>query len=640
MLDKFQRPLLVIGVLLTGYLLLLQWDADYSTPAEAPPITDAFIEKDIPNNDDVPSGDSLAPASADSSDIVDVPDTQLDDSPSTSSQQSLIRIESDKLRLLVNLQGGDIVRAELKDYKEQRDQDQSLLLLRDDRQRLSVAQSGLIGESGFDSQVPGRPLYTSENNNYLMPPGQSQLEVPLTFVQDGVEVTKIFVLYRGQHDLDIVFRVNNGGSEVWRANMFGQFKRDSERPSYEKAVFGTRSYTGAAFSSAEDNYNKVDFEDMESRTYQESTKGGWVAMVQHYFVAAMVPDKLGNEYAYSARQTAKSDYIFGFVGPTFAVAADRQYEDKINLYLGPKSKAPLDALAEHLALTIDYGWLWYISEPLFSFLNFVHGYVGNWGLAIMIMTLIIKLVFFPLTNASYKSMARMRKLQPQMQQIRAKFGDNRQQMQKEVMELYKREKVNPLGGCLPIVIQMPIFISFYWALIESVELRHAPLALWIHDLSAQDPYYVLPLLMGASMFVQQLFSPAPADPTQARIMKLLPVFFTIFFLWFPAGLVLYWLVNNILSIAQQYIINRRLGVSVTPDLKSLFGGGDKKAGADAGKTTPHTAANKSAVDKQSNQAQAKQDNQNNGQQPINPTNSSEPAQVHTPKPFKKKKHRR
>ena len=571
MLEKLQRPMLFIGVFLTGYLLLLQWDADYGENAQqsTEESRETYLQEVESPSVQESTQDFIEPGTGAANEGFSGSD--IDDTESSSAKPvATISIENDKLKLIVNLHGGDIIQAALKDYKEERAISDPLLLLRQDRERLSIAQSGFIGRDGFDGQPSGRPLYVAEENNYKMAPGQQELRVPLSFSKDGVEVIKTFVLRRGRHDIDIDMRINNRGEDNWRANLFAQFKRDSKRPTYEKSAFGTRSFTGVAFSSESDNYNKLNFDDIEARAYQGDTKGGWVAMVQHYFVAAFIPEKVGSQYAYSARRTPSGDYIFGFVGPTFQVGAGRSYQDSINLYVGPKIKESLETLAPHLALTIDYGWLWYISQPLFSFLKFLHGFLANWGLAIMVMTFLIKLVFYPLTNASYKSMAKMRKLQPQMEQIRKNYGDNRQAMQKEVMEMYKREKVNPMGGCLPILIQMPIFIAFYWALIESVELRHAPLIWWIQDLSAKDPFYILPLLMGASMFVQQLFSPMPADPIQARVMRLLPVIFTVFFLWFPSGLVLYWLVNNILSITQQYIINRRLGTAVTPKI-TLFG---------------------------------------------------------------------
>lgn len=560
--------MLIAGVFLTGYLLLLQWQADYgeqpSPPLEAPETEES--REDI-------TSEEVAPLIEEPQELLDVPLEQREislepeeEATSTEPQpvidtEEIILVETDKLRLHISKRGGDIVYAAIKDHRQLRNQDSPLLLLRQDNQRLAIAQSGLIGRDGFDGTVQGRPLYEAEQESYRLAAGQESLTVPLSYRQDGVEIIKEFVLPAGGYQLDINFYVNNGGAKDWQGNMFAQFRRDDKKPLYEVESFGIRSFTGAALTLNEKSYKKLNFNDMSKNDFQESVRGGWIAMVQHYYVAAWVPIDLSKDYVYSTRQVSGSRYIFGLTAPAFQVPAGGQAKESLRFYVGPKSQETLEQLAPKIALTIDYGWLWYISQPLFSFLNFIHKYVHNWGVAIMVMTLIIKLIFFPLTNASYKSMARMRKLQPQIQNLRENYGDNRQRMQEELMKMYKREKVNPLGGCLPLLIQMPIFIAFYWTLVESVELRHAPFYWWIKDLSTQDPYFVLPLLMGASMFLQQQLSPTPPDPTQARIMKLLPVFFTIFFLWFPAGLVLYWLVNNILSIIQQYIITRRLNLA-------------------------------------------------------------------------------
>lgn len=646
--------MLFIGIALLGYLLLLQWQADYGEPTSSGVLEDTIGDSsnDLNGLEQI-GGDELieAPVEESLEPEILVGDQRVSRS---SSSNNYIVIENDKLRLIINRRGGDVIGAALKDYKENRNSPEPLLLLREDNERLSIAQSGLVGKDGFDARVPERPLYATSDgqDSYIMRPGQDTLAVPLIFSKDGVEVVKTFQLFRGRHDVEVSFDIDNYGDDPWSASMFVQFKRDNERPTYEKAAFGTRSFTGAAFSSEGDNYRKLDFGDMENRNFKETTKGGWSAMVQHYFVAAWLPLKPEAQYFQNARQTSSGDYIFGFSSSSFTVAPQSTYKDGLRLYIGPKSDNQLKGLAPHLELTIDYGWLWYISQPLFRALVFIHDYVGNWGLAIIVLTFLIKLAFFPLTNSSYRSMARMRKLQPQMQQLRENYGDNRQLMQKEVMELYKREKVNPMGGCLPILIQMPIFIAFYWSLIESVELRHAPLALWIQDLSAQDPYFVLPLLMGLSMFVQQLFSPSPTDPTQAKIIKMLPVVFTIFFLWFPAGLVLYWIVNNVLSISQQYVINRRLGTAVTPDInlgflkfwdknsKNTQTNKDVKPTNDVDKGTAESDADKGTADKgtadkstATKESSAKKDTTDTTEYNLKPYNTSKKSQ-------KSKQHRK
>lgn len=581
MTEKFQRPMLIAGVVLTGYLLLLQWQADYSNTPPPTPIDPAPPVADAPISDLPPPPERVPDATRD--DLPSVPEQQqivVDEGDpvapqSSPSSERYITAETDTLKVWLDPLGGDIVRAQLKQYKERRNTRAVLSLLRTDNNRFAIAQSGLIGRDGPDAAESGRPQYTSAQGAYQLRDGEDILRVPLTYTQGPVSITKEFQLRRGRHDLDIAFVINNQGDSPWQANLFAQFRRDDNPPLYQDENFGVRSFTGAALTTTTDNYKKVSFRDMNNRDLQEEVPGGWMAMVQHYFVAAWVPVDTTQTYIYSTRRaTTRNHYIFGLTAPAFSVAPGEQQTERIHLYLGPKSQKPLEALAPYLALTIDYGWLWYLSQPLFNFLAFIHKYVANWGLAIIIMTLIIKIIFFPLTNASYKSMARMRKLQPQIKAIRENNADNRRQIQEEMMKLYKREKVNPMGGCLPILIQMPIFIAFYWTLIESVELRHSPFYGWITDLSSQDPFFILPVLMGVSMFVQQRLSPTPPDPTQARIMKFLPVIFTVFFLWFPAGLVLYWLINNILSIGQQYLIMRLLGddplKGTAPSLLSLF----------------------------------------------------------------------
>ena len=564
MIEKFQRPMLIAGVVLTGYLLLLQWQADYSNTPPPAPTAPAPTVEETPISDLPPPADRAPDETRD--DLPTVPEQQqivVEEDPvapqTALSSERYITAETDTLKLWLDPLGGDIVRAQLKQYKERRNTDIILSLLRTDNNRFAIAQSGLIGRDGPDAAEDGRPQYTSAQNAYQLSDGEDILSVPLTYTQGPVSITKEFRLRRGRHDLDIAFIINNQGDNPWQANLFAQFRRDDKPPLYQDENFGVRSFTGAALTTTDSNYEKVSFGDMDNRDLQEEVPGGWMAMVQHYFVAAWVPADTAQTYIYSTRRAAaRNHYIFGLTAPAFSVAPGQQETEIVHLYLGPKSQKPLDAMAPYLALTVDYGWLWYISQPLFTFLAFIHKYVNNWGLAIILMTFVIKLVFFPLTNTSYKSMARMRKLQPQIKAIRENNADNRRQIQEEMMKLYKREKVNPMGGCLPILIQMPIFIAFYWTLIESVELRHSPFYGWITDLSSQDPFFILPVLMGGSMFVQQRLSPTPPDPTQARIMKFLPIIFTIFFLWFPAGLVLYWLINNILSIAQQYIITQRL----------------------------------------------------------------------------------
>jgi YidC/Oxa1 family membrane protein insertase len=321
---------------------------------------------------------------------------------------------------------------------------------------------------------------------------------------------------------------------------------------------GMNSYLGAAYSTPDARYEKIDFEDIQGSNFENrEAQGGWIAIIQHYFVSAWAPQQ-DQQNLYYVTTDSSDRNVVAFAGPTSSIAAEGEATLGATLYMGPKVQDYLEQVAPNLRLTVDYGWLWFIANPLFWLLDKIHDVVGNWGWSIVLLTVLVKTVLFPLSAKAYKSMGRMRKLGPEMQRLKEMYGDDRQKMSQEMMKFYQKEKINPLGGCLPIVIQMPVFIALYWMLLESVELRHAPFIFWIQDLSVKDPYFILPILMGISMFVQQMLNPTPPDPMQAKIMKMLPIIFTFFFLWFPAGLVIYWVVNNIISVAQQYYITRKI----------------------------------------------------------------------------------
>src|SRR5690606_2559441 len=313
-----------------------------------------------------------------------------------------------------------------------------------------------------------------------------------------------------------------------------------------------KPYLGAAITTPDENYKKISFDDLSDEPFKVVKEGGWVAMVQHCFISAWIPEAQ-DQNSYHLRQLGSQDmYLLGFTGPRTEVAPGTQGSIKARFYAGPKDTERLEEISPYLDLTVDYGWLWWIAKPLFWLLKTIHGFLGNWGLAIIGLTMVVKAAFFQLSAASYRSMAKMRKLAPKMAELKERCGDDRQKLSQEMMKLYKTEKVNPLGGCLPILVQMPVFLALYWTLMESVELRHAPFILWIQDLSVKDPYFVLPLIMGLTMFLQMRLNPAPPDPMQARIMQLMPFVFTFMFMWFPAGLVLYWVTNNTLGILQQW----------------------------------------------------------------------------------------
>ena len=431
--------------------------------------------------------------------------------------------------------------------------DVPFVLMERNQRRSYTAQSGLLGRDGIDSK--GAALYSVAQTSYSLADGQDELQVVLTASNEKSSVEKVFTFRRADYLIDVKYRVKNTSAEAWQGVFYAQLKRDASPDPSAGSQLGMAAYLGAALTTKENRYEKVDFDDL-SKGYKYTHQGGWAAMLQHYFLSAWVPPQ-DQQFTYNGR-AVQGNYLFGFYGTPTIIAAGETAELGAGLYVGPKVQDRLAVIADHLDLTVDYGWLWWIAQPLFWLLTFFHGLVGNWGVAIILLTICIKLLFYKPSAISYRSMANMRKVAPKMQEIKEKYGDNREKLGQEMMKLYRDEKINPLGGCLPILIQMPVFIALYWVLMESVELRQAPFMLWIEDMSVMDPYFILPLIMGASMYFQMKLNPTPPDPMQARVMQFMPVIFTVFFLWFPAGLVLYWVVNNLLSIAQQYMITKQI----------------------------------------------------------------------------------
>jgi len=393
----------------------------------------------------------------------------------------------------------------------------------------------------------------------VMKEGDKQLEVRLTAPEaNGIKVEQVYKFTRGSYLVDVSYEVTNGGEKPLQTFGYFQLVRDRKPPDGDSAMLPT--YTGPAVYTDAVKFQKVTFDDVDKgkTPYPKTSQtDGWVAMVQHYFMGAVLPkDKTPREFS-----TLKLDngwYLARAVVTGDAIPPGNKGGASVGLYAGPQDQATLEKLSPGLDRVVDYGILHVIAAPLFWVLSWIHGWVGNWGIAIILLTVLIKLLFYPLQEASYKAMAKMKVIAPKMQQLKERYGDDRQRMQKAMMELYQKEKVNPMAGCLPIVVQMPVFIALYWVILASVELRHAPFYGWIQDLSSIDPWYILPVLMGASMIIQTRLNPEPPDPIQAKVMKIMPIAFSIFFFFFPAGLVLYWLVNNILSIAQQWHINRKM----------------------------------------------------------------------------------
>ncbi|MFG0805099.1 membrane protein insertase YidC [Pseudomonas fluvialis] len=545
-----QRSILLVGLAVVSYLLVLQWNQDYgqaplpAASSATQSTTSPLPELTANNNDDVPTA---------SQDEAQAPTA---DAPAAS--QSLIRVQTDVLDLAIDPRGGDIVQLTLPQYPRRQDRpDVPFQLFDNGNERVYLAQSGLTGSNGPDARSSGRPLYHSATQHYQLSDDQQQLVVDLQFSEAGVDYTKRFTLQRGQYDLKVSYLINNQSEQPWVGNMFAQLKRDGSGDPSSTTATGTATYLGAALWTADEPYKKVSMGDMDEKQLRQTVAGGWVAWLQHYFVTAWIPAADSNNVV-QTRKDSQGNYIVGFTGPSLNVPAGAQAETSAVLYAGPKIQSELKTLSPGLELTVDYGFLWFIAQPIFWLLEQIHKLLGNWGWSIIMLTVIIKLIFFPLSAASYRSMARMRAVAPKLQALKEKYGDDRQKMSQGMMELYKKEKINPLGGCLPILVQMPVFLALYWVLLESVEMRQAPWLLWITDLAIKDPYFILPLIMGVTMFIQQQLNPTPPDPMQARVMKLMPIIFTFFFLWFPAGLVLYWVVNNVLSIAQQWYITRQI----------------------------------------------------------------------------------
>ncbi len=557
---NMQRNILIAALLVITYLMVLQWNTDYGQPELPEAVTsEQASQPDVPS--DVPTASTGDLASAAADDVPTAVEPGVAEIPSApaaaQSNGNLIKVATDTLLVAIDPRGGDLVDLSLPEYPVRKDRpDLPFPILERSASMTYVSQSGLVGKNGIDARPGGRPMYTAAQQNYTLG-DDDQLVVDLTFEENGVSYIKRFTFTRGQYLIDVDYLIDNQSGEDWSAHLYGQIKRDKSPDPSSSSATGMATYLGAAYWSSDDSYTKVDFSDMDKAALKETVESGWVAWLQHYFVSAWIPAP-DRPHVYRTSKDSAGNYIVGFTSPATVIPAGEQAVISADFYAGPKIQDRLEAISPGLELTVDYGFLWWIAQPLFWVLSFIHGFVGNWGWSIILLTLLIKLIFFPLSATSYRSMANMRRVAPKLAALKEQYGDDRQKMSQGMMELYKKEKINPLGGCLPILVQMPVFIALYWTLMESVEMRQAPWLGWITDLSLKDPYFILPILMGATMFIQQQLNPTPPDPMQAKVLKMLPIIFTFFFLWFPAGLVLYWVVNNILSIAQQWYITRQI----------------------------------------------------------------------------------
>ena len=467
-----------------------------------------------------------------------------------------ITVKTDALLVELNTAGGDIRRVELLNHKDTKDISKPFVLLQQQGELTYITQSGLLSNDlPSHNDLPNhKTVYKTEKVNYVLEDNASDVEVRLIAETPYAQITKHLILHRNSNLIDVKYEIKNNGIDAINSTAYFQLIRDGNPPEGESKMVPT--YSGPAIFTSLDKFKKIDFPTLakENHNYSKQSNDGWVAMLQHYFVAAWIPKGNDSRELYANKVEANL-FAVGVKLPIPTILPGQTISVSAPLYVGPASTR-LDEVAPGLGLTVDYGWLTIIASPLFVVLSFIQGWVQNWGIAIIVLTLLIKLLFFPLSAASYRSMGKMRLVAPKLERIKQQYADDRDGLNRAMMDLYKTEKINPLGGCLPVIIQIPVFISLYWAILSSVELRHAPFFGWITDLSASDPYYVLPVIMGVSMLIQSRLNPTPPDPIQAKLMQAMPVIFSVVFFFFPAGLVLYSVVNNLLSIAQQWYITR------------------------------------------------------------------------------------
>lgn len=545
-----RRIILYVALAVVVYFLVNAWQKDY------PP---SNLKPSSPVTTEVNTEGSILPNLPSSETQVNQPlpkSTAAEKQAEESHPTKLITVKTDVLSLVIDSQQGNIVGAQLLAYPVSADEpDRPMPLLYSQADKRFVANSSLF--TNINNAIQTSPIkFTSMATAYQLAEGEKQLRVTLEGKSaDGLQVKKTFTLSRGSYLIRLDYDIDNTKDTAWTGYMNTQLLR-TEPEDTGSSLFQVGSYTGASYSEpGKHRYQKVSFKDMSKANLNTETTGGWIAMQQHYFLSAWIPEATAKSVFYTRK--VDGNFTIGSVSQGLTINPGKSVQIGSNLYLGPETTAVLKTISPGLDLTVDYGWLWFLSGALFTLLKAVHSLVGNWGWSIVIVTILIKLVFYRLSATSYKSMANMRKLQPKLQALRDRYGDDKAKISQATMELYRQEKVNPLGGCLPILIQIPVFIALYWVLIESVELRQAPFIFWIKDLAAADPYHILPIIMGGTMLVQQRLNPTPPDPMQAKVMMFLPVLFTALFWNFPAGLVLYWIVNNTLSILQQWHISRK-----------------------------------------------------------------------------------
>ena len=547
----------LIAFVVFSFSALLLWDAwqKHNAPKAPQPVS---ATASAPAGVPLPTAPlSTAPGQPGAAVVPPVPAASTAPTPAGES----VTVRTDLLEVELSTVGGDIRRVTFQKVFSATDRSQPLTLMEANSKHYFVTQSGLLG----DGLPNHKALYRAEARTYALQPGKDTVDVVLRapLAEGGVEVAKHYRFHRDSYKIDVSYELTNRGDKPVAPHAYFQFLRDANPPSeaaaQTNAFAGVTTFTGPAVFTQESKFSKVDFSDIAKgkQSHPKRARDGWIGMIQHYFVSAWLP-KEGVEREYFTSKVSDTLYSAGVVVPAGTLAPGASASIDVPLYVGPQETDKLEKIAPGLEYVVDYGWLYIIAAPLFWLLKWIHGFVGNWGWSIVILTILIKLVFYPLNAKAGRSMAQMKVLAPKMEKLKQLYGEDRQKLNQAMMELYRTEKINPLGGCLPILVQIPVFIALYWVLLASIELRHAPWIGWIKDLSAPDPYFILPVIYAISMYVTTKLNPQPADPVQARIMLMMPIMFSIFFLFFPAGLVLYWVVQNLLSIVQQWHINRTL----------------------------------------------------------------------------------
>ncbi len=552
MLDYVRIALYALLIFLC-FLLFQAWDKDHpAKPLASTETTQTsrFVPETLNAGNQTAAGTVAAPTP----------------SASVPAKGQIIKVTTDLLNVNIDTRGGDIVQVNLLKYPESLGSKLPFVLLNDDPKTQYVAESGLLSKQGPDTSQE-QAVYTTAQTEYALESGQNELTVSLNWQsKDGVKVTKKFTFSRDSYEIKVGYDVDNQSGQPWQGSFYTQLLRTNTPPPNHGGFINLATYFGAAYSTPQTPFTKINFKDIEKANLNQTVQDGWAAMIQHYFISAWIPPKTAVSNYYT-RVTSNGLYTIGMIGQPLTAAPGGKISTEAKLYTGPAIADQLEKAAPSLKLTIDYGWFWFISQIIFWMMQKIYDVVGNWGWSIVLVTVIIKILFYQLSAKSFRSMSAMKKLQPKIEMLKERYADDKQKLTQATLELYRQEKVNPMSGCLPILIQIPVFIALYWVLVESVQLRQAPFIFWIHDLSQQDPYYVLPVLMGISMFIQQRLNPPPPDPLQAKVMMLMPVVFTVMFANFPAGLMLYWFVNNTLSFMQQWFVMKRLDKEVKPKKK-------------------------------------------------------------------------